>query len=82
VADNQIDMLVQAHPSDFRFRASFALGSSLFDHARRYLSAGVPLREHFRCVPEIIEFSNNLCYRENPLIPLRQVGRNRLEPLR
>jgi superfamily I DNA and/or RNA helicase len=32
--------------------------------------------------PEIIAFSNTLCYQGNPLIPLRQVGKNRLEPLK
>ena len=82
VADNEIDALAEAYLPDFQFRSSFTLGSSLFDHGRRYLSAGVPLREHFRCVPEIIEFSNTLCYQGNPLIPLRQVGKNRLEPLK
>jgi len=40
------------------------------------------LREHFRCMPEIIRFSNDLCYSGEPLIPLRQFGADRLEPLR
>jgi very-short-patch-repair endonuclease len=82
VADTEIDKLAEAFLSDFQFRSSFSLGSSLFDHGRRYLSDGVPLREHFRCVPEIISFSNVLCYQANPLIPLRQVSRKRLEPLK
>ena len=82
VADGQIDQLTSAYLQDFEFRGSFTIDSSLFDHAQRYLSAAVPLREHFRCVPEIIRFSNELCYAGNPLIPLRQVGKNRLEPLK
>ena len=82
VADTEIDKLADAFVPDLQFRSSFNLGSSLFDHGKRYLADGVPLREHFRCVPEIISFSNMLCYQGNPLIPLRQVGRNRLEPLR
>ena len=82
VADGQIDQLTSAYLPDFEFRGSFTIDSSLFDHAQRYLSAAVPLREHFRCVPEIIRFSNELCYAGNPLIPLRQVGKNRLEPLK
>jgi very-short-patch-repair endonuclease len=81
-SDGQIEQLASAFMPDFEFRGSFTIDSSLFDHAQRILSAAVPLREHFRCVPEIIQFSNELCYAENPLIPLRQVGKNRLEPLK
>jgi very-short-patch-repair endonuclease len=32
-------------------------------------------------MPEIIRFSNDLCYSDTPLIPLRQYGQNRLPPL-
>ena len=38
------------------------------------------MREHFRCMPEIIQFSNNLSYANEPLIPLRRYGAGRLEP--
>ena len=67
---------------DFRFKASFDIQSSLFDHGKlRYGTRRVTLREHFRCMPEIIRFSNDLCYSDTPLIPLRQYGPNRLVPL-
>ena len=82
VGDGVIADLVRTYLHDFTFGRSFTITSSLFDHAQRYLSEGVPLREHFRSVPEIIRFSNELCYSNNPLIPLRQVGRDRLEPLK
>ncbi|MGE4056610.1 MAG: AAA domain-containing protein, partial [Vicinamibacterales bacterium] len=82
VAEEEIDALARTYLPDFQFRSSFTLTSSLFDHGRQYLSDAVPLREHFRCVPEIITFSSRLCYAERPLIPLRQVGTNRLEPLK
>lgn len=82
VADSEMEALAKAYLMDFDFRSSFTLTSSLFDHGRRYLSDSVPLREHFRCVPEIITFSNRLCYPQQPLIPLRQVGSDRLEPLK
>ena len=82
VPDSQIAELANTFLADFEFRGSFTVESSLFDHAQRYLPAGVPLREHFRCVPEIIRFSNELCYSDRPLIPLRSVGRDRLEPLK
>ena len=32
-------------------------------------------------MPEIIQFSNDLCYTDTPLIPLRQYGPDRLPPL-
>ncbi|WP_447983227.1 AAA domain-containing protein [Nitrospira sp. Nam74] len=82
VKDGEIDALAQSYISDFKYRGNFTIQSSLFDHALRYLPAGVPLQEHFRCVPEIIRFSNELCYAEKPLIPLRQCGKERLQPLK
>lgn len=67
---------------DFEFKSSFDIESSLFDHGKlRYGNRRITLREHFRCMPEIIRFSNDLCYSDTPLIPLRQYGPNRLPPL-
>jgi very-short-patch-repair endonuclease len=67
---------------DFNFKSTFDIESSLFDHGKiRYGAQRVTLREHFRCMPEIIRFSNDLCYSDTPLIPLRQYGPNRLPPL-
>jgi len=67
---------------DFHFKSSFDIESSLFDHGKlRYGTSRITLREHFRCMPEIIRFSNDLCYSDTPLIPLRQYGPNRLPPL-
>src|SRR5690606_34537770 len=45
-------------------------------------SGRIRLREHFRCMPEIIQFSNQLAYADDPLIPLKQFGINRLTPVR
>jgi transcription elongation GreA/GreB family factor len=67
---------------DFEYQSSFDVESSLFGHGRlRYGTRLINLREHFRCMPEIIRFSNDLCYSDTPLIPLRQYGRNRLRPI-
>ena len=67
---------------DFDFKDSFAVQSSLFDYGKRLYDEGhITLREHFRCMPEIIRFSNDLCYSDTPLIPLRQYGPERLSPL-
>ena len=66
---------------DFQF-ISFDVESSLFDYGKLlYNNKHITLREHFRCMPEIIRFSNDLCYSDTPLIPLRQYGKNRLPPL-
>ncbi len=58
--------------------------SSLFDQADVRFQRRIVLKEHFRCVPEIIDFSNKLCYRDDSgtpqLIPLRKIGGHELHP--
>ncbi len=56
--------------------------SSLFSLLRSRFGNVVGLREHFRSMPEIIEFSSRQFYGKAPLIPVRQYGSDRLEPLR
>jgi len=74
--------LMEEYLYDFHFKASFDVNSSLFDQGKlRYGTRRIALREHFRCMPEIIQFSNNLCYSDRPLMPLRQYGQDRLDPL-
>lgn len=57
---------------------------SFFDDAVMRFAGQVTLKEHRRCVPEIINFSNRIAYeRENiHLEPVRQVGRERLDPFK
>lgn len=77
-----VNRLKQEYLYDFEYASSFLPDNSLFEHAK--LRSGknlITLREHFRCMPEIIKFSNDLCYAETPLIPLRQYTSNRLIPL-
>ncbi|WP_232420200.1 AAA domain-containing protein [Nitrosococcus watsonii] len=77
-----IHCLMEEFLYDFRFKSSFDVESSLFDHGKlRYGTQRITLREHFRCMPEIIRFSNDLCYSDTPLIPLRQYKPDRLPPL-
>lgn len=77
-----VHRLMEEFLHDFHFKSSFDVESSLFDHGKlRYGTRRITLREHFRCMPEIIRFSNDLCYSDTPLIPLRQYGPNRLPPL-
>lgn len=77
-----VHRLMEEFLHDFRFKSSFDVESSLFDHGKlRYGTRRITLCEHFRCMPEIIRFSNDLCYSDTPLIPLRQYGPDRLTPL-
>lgn len=78
----QVQQLMRNYLFDFDHADSFDVESSLFDHGRIRFSNRISLREHFRCMPEIIRFSNDLCYRTDPLIPLRQYPPDRIEPLK
>ncbi|GAA4682358.1 hypothetical protein GCM10023215_15430 [Pseudonocardia yuanmonensis] len=57
---------------------------SLFDEAKMRFSGMITLVEHRRCVPEIIGFSNRIAYEPDGvrLIPVRQFGADRLEPVK
>jgi very-short-patch-repair endonuclease len=82
VLEDDIARLARDHLLRFRFRDEFRPDTSLYDHAERAFGNLISLREHFRCVPEIIHFSNDLCYSDGPLIPLRQAPPERLPPLK
>ena len=76
-----VNQLRDRYIRDLRHADAFgAQGGSFFDIAEIFFPDRIRLREHFRCMPEIIQFSNNLSYRDEPLIPLRQYGTGRLEP--
>ncbi len=47
--------------------------TSIYDLARQCFGGTIALREHFRCVPDIIEFSNRLSY-NGEIRPLRDPG--------
>jgi len=81
VKQDQVQSLREEYLYDFEHADSFAPESSLFDHGKRRFDNRIVLREHFRCMPEIIRFSNDQCYSSTPLIPLRQYPPDRLEPL-
>ena len=73
--------LVEEELGDLSLRSSLYPSQSLFDQAVIRYRHAIRLREHFRCMPEIIEFSNRLSYEDEPLIPLRQFGTDRLSPV-
>lgn len=75
-----VELLRQRHIPDIPLSPNFGFDDSFFDQADIRYAGRIRLVEHFRCMPEIIQFSNDLCYRSKPLEPLRQYGTNRLEP--
>ena len=77
-----VAVLRQRFISDLPHRDAIGVDNSFFDLAEIYYQERIPLREHFRCVPEIIQFSNNMWYSAQPLIPLRQYGADRLDPVK
>ena len=77
----QVNVIREKFISDLPLKNEISLDSSFFDYTRIKFNAHVTLREHFRCMPEIIQFSNNLCYQSEPLIPLRQFGGDKITPV-
>lgn len=79
-----IESLNKQYLSDIPFRKFLDLRTSLYDLGK--LRSGnqnvLMLKEHFRCVPEIIEFCNQLCYKnQGGLVPLRNPSQSeRLDP--
>ena len=53
--------------------------TSVYDLARQSFSGSIRLLEHFRCVDEIIAFSNELCY-QGEIQPLRESSRLPIKP--
>jgi very-short-patch-repair endonuclease len=82
ISSADIANLQRIHLSEFHFREEFRPDVSLFSHAKRLDTSPLALQEHYRCMPEIIRFSNDLCYTDAPLIPLRQAPPDRLPPIR
>jgi superfamily I DNA/RNA helicase/very-short-patch-repair endonuclease len=81
IDQSQVHALQRRYLHDFGLKETFGTGYSLFAQAEIRYGNRIPLREHFRCMPEIIRFSNDLCYSANPLIPLRQYPPKRLDPV-
>lgn len=78
---SQVRALMEQHLDGIPFSETLDPATSLFDQAAVRYGNRITLREHFRCMPEIIRFSNELCYTDTPLIPLRQYSPSRLPPI-
>lgn len=57
----------------------FDLKTSVYDRAQIAFGSVIRLKEHFRCVPEIIQFSNSLCY-DFSIKPLRESASSVIKP--
>lgn len=76
-----VNALRERYIKDLPHEDALGVDNSFFEQAEIRFSGRIRLREHFRCMPEIIQFSNNLCYHAEPLVPLRQYGVGRLTPV-
>jgi very-short-patch-repair endonuclease len=76
---DRLDELLSDVPEYLRLE--FTPKSNLFSLLSTRYGSVVRLREHFRCMPEIIGWSSAQFYSDAPLIPLRQFGSDRLSPL-
>jgi REase_MTES_1575/AAA domain len=77
---DKVQFLNSQYLHDVPLAMHYDADTSYFTHAAIRYGDRLVLQEHFRCVPEIIQFSNGLCYEDRPLVPLRQFGSDRLRP--
>ncbi|WHY84026.1 AAA domain-containing protein [Neobacillus novalis] len=59
---SNIHELINRYLYDIPNKMQFDIRTSLYDTANRVFDSKIVLKEHFRCVPEIIKFSNELMY--------------------
>jgi superfamily I DNA and/or RNA helicase len=74
----QIQNKIKEYLSDIPSGDYYDLKTSIYDIAKLTLGSNseLMLKEHFRCLPEIIKFSNDLCY-GGKIIPLRYENSNK-----
>jgi very-short-patch-repair endonuclease len=60
---DRIQALIDEIPAGVPNRQLYDGKTSVYDLARQAFGGTIRLLEHFRCVPDIIQFSNDLCYR-------------------
>lgn len=73
-----IQQLIKRHLDDIPNSHLYDGQQSLYDLATASFGGVIRLREHFRCVPRIISFSNDLCYHD--IRPLREATDSHLKP--
>lgn len=75
----QVDNLINIYLQGIPLAPLYDPKTSVYHKARQSFDATVQLIEHFRCVPEIIQFSNHLAY-DNKIKPLRETSDSKLKP--
>jgi very-short-patch-repair endonuclease len=74
-----IQHLIAEHLAAIPNAALYGPQMSIYDLAQTAFGTTICLKEHFRCVPEIIQFSNQLSY-EGKILPLRDPSAVKLKP--
>jgi very-short-patch-repair endonuclease len=69
--ESAVHELIRQYIPDLPQSGLLDVKSSLYDMAKMRFPGVIMLREHFRCLPEIIEFSNQLSY-NGAIMPLRE----------
>jgi very-short-patch-repair endonuclease len=69
--ESAVHDLITQHIPELPQSGLLDIKSSLYDLAKMRFPGVIMLREHFRCLPDIIEFSNQLCY-NGTILPLRE----------
>ncbi|WP_307857471.1 AAA domain-containing protein [Mycobacterium sp. SM1] len=85
VDQQQLRDLANLYLANDTYRASWQDPTrSYFDEANMRFGGRITLTEHRRCVPEIIGFSNRIAYEPEGirLVPVRQFGAERLDPIK
>jgi very-short-patch-repair endonuclease len=75
----KVEALISEHLYDIPNKELYDGKTSVYDLARQSFGGTIRLVEHFRCVPEIIAFSNRLCY-QGEIQPLRDDSKTSLRP--
>ncbi|MFA4907336.1 MAG: AAA domain-containing protein [archaeon] len=84
VEANKMTPYIEKYLKDFPLKNCFQPVFSFFAFAKIFCNGMTVLREHFRCMPEIIEFCNKHFYAPDGkgLYPLKQYSENRIKPLK
>jgi very-short-patch-repair endonuclease len=73
--ESAVHELISQHIPDLPQAELLDIKTSLYDLSKMRFPGVIMLREHFRCLPEIIEFSNQLAY-GGEILPLREPPAN------
>ncbi|MBC2726105.1 AAA domain-containing protein [Desulfosporosinus sp.] len=79
IKKDEIDALIQQYLQGIPNNHLFNAQTSLYDMAKSSGFKPLMLTEHFRCLPEIIEFSNQLSY-NGRIKPLREGAKVKTKP--